>query len=180
MKGIVFTELLEMVEHKLSLATVDEVLRRANPESGGSYTAVGTYPVEELFAIVGALSDVTKTPVPDLLFMFGEHLFGRFAVGYPAFFQNATSPIDFLSKVDSYIHIEVRKLYPDAELPRFDSEVVSQSEIRLTYHSPRRMAAFAHGLIAGCGKHFGRALDIQQEDLSGGTGQDVRFTVRAS
>lgn len=180
MKGIVFTELLEMVEHKLSLATVDEVLKRASPASGGVYTAVGTYPVGELFAIVTALSEVTKTPIPDLLFMFGEHLFGRFVAGYPAFFENVTSPIDFLSKVDSYIHIEVRKLYPDAELPRFDAEVVSADEIRLTYHSPRRMAAFAHGLISGCGKHFGRTLDIQQEDVSDGSGQDVRFTVRAT
>jgi hypothetical protein len=178
LKGVVFTEFLEMVEQRFSLAVVDAIIRRANPPHGGSYTAVGTYPAEEMVGLVAALGEVSNTPVRDLLFTFGEHLFGRFVAGYPSFFVGVVSPIEFLSKIDSYIHVEVKKLYPDAELPRFESEVISDREIHLTYHSPRRLAAFAHGLIAGAAKHFGTPLEIAQTDLSGGMGQDVRFEVR--
>lgn len=177
MKGVVFTEFLEMVEQKMSLAIVDQVLEKAKPGHGGTYTAVGTYPAEEMFALVGALAEVTSTPAADLLFTFGEHLFGRFVVGYPAFFQGVKSPLEFLARVDSYIHIEVRKLYPDAELPRFEAQVVSDRELHLTYQSPRRLSALARGLISGCGKHFGASLAVEQEDLSQGTGERVLFRV---
>jgi hypothetical protein len=180
MKGVVFTEFLEMVETRFSLDAVDEILRRAAPAHGGTYTAVGTYPVEEMFALVTALAEVSRAPIPDLLFAFGEHLFGRFVVGFPAFFQGTTSALDFLERVDSYIHIEVRKLYPDAELPKFDAQRVSKEELILVYHSRRRMADLAHGLIAGCAKHFGETLDVRRDDLSEGRGEDVRFTIRAS
>ena len=178
MKGVVFTEFLEMVEQRFSLEAVDQILSRAAPPHGGTYTAVGTYPVEEMFALVTALAEVSKAPIPDLLFTFGEHLFGRFHAGFPQFFREKTTALDFLERVDSYIHIEVRKLYPDAELPKFDAERVSERELVLVYHSRRRMADLAHGLIAGCGKHFGVALQVEREDLSG-DGQDVKFVVRA-
>ncbi len=178
MKGVVFTEFLEMVEQRFSLDAVDRILRQAAPSHGGTYTAVGTYPVEEMFALVTALAEVAKAPIPDLLFAFGEHLFGRFVVAHPAFFTGVGGPLDFLARVDSYIHIEVRKLYPDAELPKFDATRVSERELTLVYHSRRRMSDLAHGLIAGCGKHFGVALQVEREDLSEGRGEDVKFTVR--
>jgi hypothetical protein len=176
LKGVVFTELMEMVESKFSLAMVDAVVARAGL-AGRSYTAVGTYPVEEVVAFVVALSEETKTPVPDLLFAFGRHLLGRFAATYPAFFADAAGPIAFLGRVDAYIHVEVKKLYPDAELPRFDVASQTERSIELVYHSKRRFADLAHGLIVGCGEHWGVDLDVAREDLSEGRGEDVKFTV---
>jgi hypothetical protein len=179
MKGVVFTEFLEMVEEKFSLETVDEILAKAAPGHGGVYTAVGTYPAEEMVALLTALAEVSKTPPPALLHVFGEHLFGKFVKGYPGFFEGVTDPLDFLSKVDSYIHVEVRKLYPDAELPRFDATRKSDRELELVYRSPRRLSDLAYGLIVGCGKHFGVPLDIARVDTSG-TGEEVRFTITKS
>jgi hypothetical protein len=180
MKGVVFTEFLEMVEERYSLATVDELIRVASPKHGGTYTAVGTYPAEEMVALLSALAEVSKTPAPALLHVFGEHLFSKFVTGYPAFFQGVTDPLDFLSKVDSYIHVEVRKLYPDAELPRFEATRKSPKELDLVYSSPRCLSELAYGLIVGCGKHFGVPLQIAKEDLSGGKGEVVRSTIRTS
>lgn len=177
MKGVVFTEFLEMVEERFSLTTVDEVLSRAAVSHGGRYTAVGTYPPEEMIALLSALAEISRSPAPALLHMFGEHLFGRFVAGYPAFFSGVSDPLDFLEKVDSYIHVEVRKLYPDAELPRFESARHGPRALELTYRSPRRLSDLAYGLIVGCGKHFGAPLEIAREDLSGGSGEVVRFTI---
>ena len=44
MKGIVFTEFLEMVEDKFSADMVDDIIDDCDLASGGAYTAVGTYP----------------------------------------------------------------------------------------------------------------------------------------
>lgn len=180
MKGVVFTEFLEMVEQRFSLDVVDAILTRAATPHGGTYTAVGTYPAAEMMALVGALAEEVKAPPSDLVFAFGEHLFGRFVAGFPQFFRERTTALDFLERVDSYIHIEVRKLYPDAELPKFDAERLSERELVMIYTSSRRLADLAHGLIIGCGKHFGTSLDVRREDLSEGRGERVKFTVTAS
>ena len=42
MKGLVFTEFLEMVESKWGLATVDRVIQGAALPNNGAYTSVGT------------------------------------------------------------------------------------------------------------------------------------------
>ena len=48
MKGIVFTEFLEMVEASYGLQTVDTIIENASLPSEGAYTAVGTYDFNEM------------------------------------------------------------------------------------------------------------------------------------
>lgn len=67
MKGIVFTEFLEMVESAFSEAMVDRIIDKAKPASGGAYTSVGFYDHREIVALVMALSEASGTPVPDLI-----------------------------------------------------------------------------------------------------------------
>ena len=90
MKGVVFTEFLDMVEQRFSPDMVDDIIEDANLPSGGAYTAVGTYPHDEMVALVVALSARSGAAVPDLLRAFGEYLFGRFVQGYPGHFSAAT------------------------------------------------------------------------------------------
>jgi hypothetical protein len=177
MKGVVFTELLEMVEARFSLAVVDAIITRAAPGSGAQYTSVGTYPAEELVALVRELSAQTSTPVPALLREFGAHLLRRFLVVHPKFFEGAPTAFALLSSVDGYIHVEVRKLYPDAELPQILCVPAGPDVLVLTYRSPRRFADLAEGLITATLDHYGERATIAREDLSQGRGEVVRFTV---
>jgi len=59
MKGIVFTEFLEMVEAKFSPEMTDRIITESKVPSGGAYSAVGTYDHEEIVALVQALSRAT-------------------------------------------------------------------------------------------------------------------------
>ena len=83
MKGVVFTEFMDMVEEKFSLKTLDQMLELANVPSGGAYSSVGAYHHEEMISLVGALSQVTNIPGGTLVRTFGKHLFGRFTLIYP-------------------------------------------------------------------------------------------------
>jgi len=56
MKGVVFTEFLDMVEAKFSADMVDDIIDDAKLASGGAYTAVGTYPHSEMVALGVALA----------------------------------------------------------------------------------------------------------------------------
>ncbi|MGE9297173.1 MAG: heme NO-binding domain-containing protein [Puniceicoccales bacterium] len=166
MKGMVFTELLDMVEDKFGIDMVDSVLADADlPVSKGAYTAVGTYPHEEIVSIVMQLSKHSGIAPDELLKVYGEHLFARFHQGYPHFFAGAKDTFGFLENIDGYIHVEVRKLYPDAELPEFSCERVD-GKLKMVYTSSRHMEDFAEGLIRGCLKHFNEEGKISRESIN--------------
>ena len=181
MKGVVFTEYLEMVEHAFGPDVADRMIVEAATPSAGVFTSVGTYDHTELVAMVVRLSAITGTPADALVRAFGEHLFGRFAVLFPKFFAGVTSAFDFLAQVESYIHPEVLKLYPDAMLPRFEA-VRTPGEDRhmdLIYRSSRHFADLAEGLIRGCAAHFGQPVDVRREAVADGPagGQAIRFVL---
>lgn len=177
MKGVVFTEFMEMVEDRFSADMADDIIDDANLPSRGIYTAVGTYPHEEVVALVVALSQRTGLSVQDLLLTFGEYLFGSFAVGYPAFLAGISDPFVFLSGIEDIIHTEVRKLYPDAELPRFDVERHDERQLILLYDSRRHFEDLAEGLMRGCVTHFGGEVTIEREVVGEGDSRKERFVL---
>lgn len=79
MKGVVFTAFLEMVESQYTANMVDDIIDDCHLPSGGAYTAVGTYPHEEMVDLVVALSKRSGIPIPDLLRAYGQHLFAHFS-----------------------------------------------------------------------------------------------------
>lgn len=174
MKGVVFTELLEMVEDTFGMDMVDDIIDESELESGGSYTSVGTYPFNELLSLVTSLSNRTGLPVSDLVHKFGLHLSNTFVNKFSNFFQDANSTFELLKNVDNHIHVEVRKLYPDAELPKFSYEQSSENNLTLFYQSVRNLPDLAHGLIEGTAKHYGENISIERRSESdNGQNQEV-------
>jgi len=165
MKGVVFTEFLEMVEDHFSPDIADQIIEASDLPSGGVYTAVGTYDHAEIVALVQNLSAETKLGIDELLHTFGKHLFGRFVEGYPGFFEGEQDAFTFLKSVEEYIHVEVKKLYPDAELPSVIASLESPNHLKIVYRSDRNMGDLAHGLIEGCIKHFEEPIDIRRSDV---------------
>jgi len=176
MKGVVFTEFMELVESRMGLDMLDRIITEADLPNDGAYTSVGTYDHAELVRLVQALSKASGMSVPALIHLFGEHLFQRFSLSYRQLFEDAPTTFDFLDRIDGVIHVEVRKLYPDAELPKLACERPSPRELTLTYSSPRGFGDLAEGLIQGCIRHFGESISVIRTDLpSEGSLHRVRF-----
>ncbi len=175
MKGLVFTTFLEMVESKFSLEITDRIIETSELASGGSYTTLGTYDHNEIIRLVAQLSERTDIPVADLVRTFGEYLFGQLVEMLPPFVEVSRTSFDFLQKVDSYIHVEVHKLYPDAQLPRFEYVTPKPGVLEMTYRSSRPFADLAEGMIQGCIRHYGESIDIVRVDLPESSGTAVRF-----
>lgn len=166
MKGIIFTELLSMVEKTMGEEMVEIIIDQAELESGGAYTSVGTYPAEEMEALVHQLEHETQLSRDQLLEAFGEYLFSSLANHYPHFFPEGIQVFDFLAGIHDYIHVEVRKLYPDAELPDLRVTHRTEQELVLLYESSRKMGQLASGLLAGCIKHFQVEAHIASRHLN--------------
>lgn len=176
MKGLVFRELVDLVEAKFGDEVLDDVLEAAHlPASKGAYTSVGTYPFEEMLELLTHLSARVEVPAPDLLFAFGEHLLGQFFTKYPRFFEEVGGTFEFVEHIDDHIHVEVKKLYPDAELPRFET-AREGARLIVEYRSPRALADLARGLLTACIRHFHEPLVVRTESTSE-DGTVVRFNL---
>ena len=161
MKGVVFNLLNEMVEEKFGLEAWDALLDTTGLD--GVYVATQTYPDEELLALVAAAEAATQIPARDLVRAFGEYMVPAFAKHYPVFFTDMPNLKTFLLTVDEVIHVEVRKLYPEAGLPEFRYEDKTDNELVMLYRSPRKLCDLAEGLIAGSAKHFGESYELEHE-----------------
>ena len=176
MKGLVFTEFLEMVEKEFGYEIVDQILNDNELESGGAYTSVGTYNHAEIIALLSSLSSISKQDISELLHGFGRYIFDTFLKGYPQFFDECAHGFEFLESIDGHIHVEVKKLYPDARLPHFETEI-NGTNMKMKYFSDRRMSDFAEGLIARTMEHYGHGYSLSKERVDD-TGAEVAFTLK--
>ncbi|MDZ3830805.1 MAG: heme NO-binding domain-containing protein [Sphingopyxis sp.] len=176
MKGVIFSELVRWVEEAFSPAVADAMIVGAAVASDGVYTNVGSYPHEEALALIGALSELTQKPVPDLAHSYGYWLSARFVALYPEMFDGYTDAISFLRDVDANHHREVKKLYPDARTPSVVA-VVDGQELVVSYASHRPFADVAHGLIRGYIHHFDAALEVVRDETAQGP-HAARFVLR--
>ena len=178
MKGLVFTEFLDLVEEQFGLKVKDKMLTDLSLPSGGSYTAIGTYSHKEILKMVTKLSELVGVEVSSLVKIFGKHLFTRFEKLYPQYFEGIDSSFEFLESIESKIHVEVKKLYPDAELPTFDSKRIPGGQFELIYKSKRPFSQLALGLIEGCLDYYKDSKVIETKVLSEQAPYQTRFRLQ--
>jgi hypothetical protein len=176
MKGIIFTEFLDLVEDKFGLEMVDDIIANSQLESEGSYTAVGTYKFAEMLQLLQNLSNNTKISIDDLLLTYGEHFFSIIEDSYPGLLAIYKDPIEMLASIENHIHVEVRKIYPDAELPTFVVEHKTANSLTMIYKSSRAMHHFGLGLMNKTFEHFNSSATIVLEKIKD-DGTEVKFII---
>lgn len=176
MKGIIFTDFLEMVESIYGLEVVDNIIENSDLPSEGIYTSVGTYDFNEMLKLVTNLSAEVKTPANDLVHAFGLYLFDGLAKTHPEVIANYHSPINMLYAIEDHIHVHVKKLYPDAQLPSFKILEKTNESITMIYSSSRGLYKLAQGLIEKAFEHFNGKCTVQYELLKE-DGTEVKFDI---
>ncbi|MGF1690751.1 heme NO-binding domain-containing protein [Photobacterium kagoshimensis] len=163
MKGIIFTEFLDIVENTFGLDVCQQMLDEAFDE--GCYTAVGSYDHKDLVKLILTLSKITDVPATELQEVYGKAVFTQLLASLPIPINDTTSTFDFIRKVEEHIHIEVKKLYPDATPPRFDFISEADSIMTMDYHSARCMSHVCLGLIQGCADHFNQKIQVEMKAI---------------
>lgn len=177
MKGIVFTEFLDLVEDKFGIEMVDKIISESELESEGVYTSVGTYEFHEMLQLVTNLSKNTEIPVDDLLRIYGEHFFSVLTANYSRLIDHYDNPFDLLASIENHIHVEVRKIYPKAELPTFQVVNRTDNSLEMIYSSSRALYQFGLGLMIKTFEHFNSSAIIDIEKIKD-DGTEVRFMIR--
>lgn len=176
MKGIIFTEFLDMVEDYYGLAVVDEIIQKSNGVSNGVYTSVGTYEFNEMLSLLVALGEVVSKDIQELLYVFGLYLFNSLRIAHPEVIRSYKKPMPLIAAIEDHIHVHVKKLYPDAALPSFLILEKSEFKLVMVYKSARGLYSLAHGLIVSAFEHYKQAVNVQFEILKE-DGSEVKFTV---
>lgn len=95
----------------------------------------------------------------------------------PSLKLDSKSTFEFITQVEQYIHVEVKKLYPQASPPKFDLISTSEYEMTLDYISARCLSYVCFGLIEGCAEYFDEKINIQMHAIQA-DGSQVRFTLK--
>jgi len=176
MKGLIFTEFLELVEDKFGLVMVDKIIEQSELDSGGAYTAVGTYEFSEMLQLVTNLSHNTAIDVNDLFLVYAEHLFSVLVKTHPDLVKHYKDPMDLIASIENHIHVEVQKIYPDAQLPSFELEERTEDKMTIVYKSDKALYVLGKGLMLETFKLFNTPVTIDYQKLNE-KGTEVRFFI---
>ncbi len=176
MRGVIFTEMIEFVEDALGFEVADKMIEKAHLDNHGAFSQGGNYPFDQMVKMLTALSEITKKEPNELLYIFGRHLFSILVKLYGKDIKSAGNALDFIDSVEDYVHVEVKKLYPDADLPTFKTIEKSDDILILHYKSEKKLEAFAHGLIEACGEYFNEPFNVEYKTIKD-TPHTVEFKI---
>jgi hypothetical protein len=176
MKGLVFTEFLDLVEERFGLEMVDAIISQSKLESKGVYTSIGTYSFSELLQLLQNLKIQTGISIDNLLLIYGEHFFSVIETNYKDLLSSYNDPIEMLASIENHIHVEVRKIYNDAELPTFIIKEKTKKTLILIYKSSRSMHHFGLGLMNKTFEYFNSKATIILEKIKK-DGTEVKFII---
>lgn len=154
MKGIIFNAFEGFVAQNWGDEFYESILDATELETQEPFVGPGTYPDGDLLALVATAVQKLDVPLHDALVAFGSFAFKGLVASHPAFVDKHVKLSEFLKTVDSIIHIEVRKLYPESVTPTVLVEDVDDATLRLSYHSDRKLCAVLEGLVQGAAEHF--------------------------
>lgn len=176
---MIFTEFLELVEEKFGLAMVDQIINASELMSGGAYTSIGTYEFSEMLQLVTHLSNNTNIAVDDLLLVYSEHLFKALVNMHPDLVSHYKDPMDLVASIENHIHVEVLKIYPDAQLPTFEIIARHENSMILDYKSDKALYMLGKGLMIETFKLFKVPVKIDFTKMNE-AGTHVRFEINKS
>jgi len=162
MKGVVFNLLEAYIEENLGEGKYEEILDECTLMTKEPFVGPGTYPDQDLMAIVAETIKVAGVPLSEALRSFGRFCFHKLSVQYPGFVSPHSHPKPFLKSVESIIHVEVKKLYEDARPPGFTYMDPASNRLIIQYRSERRLCQFMEGLIDGVAAYYQSPVQYKQ------------------
>lgn len=162
MKGVIFKILEQFVHDTFGPEFFEEVLDETSLETTPPFLGPGTYPDQDLIALVGTTIAKAGLELEDALFAVGKYAFPKLADSFPGITDQHADARSLVRSVHSVIHVEVRKLFPEASPPDFEYGEAPDGRLELTYRSSRKLCWFLRGLLAGCAEHYESEVHVEE------------------
>ncbi|WP_299495367.1 heme NO-binding domain-containing protein [uncultured Shewanella sp.] len=174
MTGIIFIEFIKIVKTNFGTEIFEAMTKAA--DDNALFIKTESYSHQRLFNLINALSKLTHIASEDLLALTGQQVFLPLLLSLPIKMGSINNTIDFIIHVETYIHHEAQKLYPNATMPTFDFIFISSNQLIMDYISPRCLGYICFGLLKGCAEYFQEKINITLQ-LMNESGSHVRFNL---
>ena len=162
MKGIIFNIAEDFIVLNHGEDVFEDIILNCNLKTTEPFVGPGTYSDDDMLEIIRVATEKLNVSADALLKELGRFSFSQLFKRYPNFVTPHDDAKTFLMTVDGIIHVEVRKLYQDTQLPVFQYKDISENELVILYFSKRKLYSFMSGLINGVADHFN--IKITQEN----------------
>lgn len=160
MKGIIFTNFADFISDSFGLVAWQNILDDTALDEDGCYVGTMTYPDNEFMMLFISACTHCQRDAVQMQLEFGRWLFPILLAKSPAEVKLIDNLIEFLFSIDTLIHVEVKKLDPEAHTPSLHCTQLDEKTVCLDYLSSRGMGYFAQGLIEGASSHFNETTTI--------------------
>ena len=167
MHGRIHTGLANFVKSKHGTLAWKKIMEEALL-ADRLYLQVGSYPDEEIQALVIAAEKVLDVSADELLEEFGFYLVPQLIDDYRSYIDPQWKTIELLLNTEQTIHRVVRLKDKHAAPPRLQFRQVRSNTLVLDYDSPRKMQAVARGMIRGVADWYGERVLLKERNLSSG------------
>lgn len=153
MHGSMFVLLRRFVENAYDFSTWIKLLEATGIEHA-YYQMHEVYPTKEILAIVHKASELTGVSVYDLMEKFGEFLVSDLLLVYNRYINPSWRTYDLLLNTEAAMHAAVKREDNKANPPMLLVTKKGSKQLIVDYHSRRRMAGIAVGIIKGIAGYF--------------------------
>jgi len=166
LKGIIFNLLEDFIVEGWGAAKFERIFEQCPVQAQVPYVGPGTYPDAHLLAIVDRATAELGIETSVALRGFGRFAFPRLAERFSVFVREFQHPKPFLKTVHGIIHLEVQKVYANAEPPLITFQDPAPDRLVMHYTSRRKLCALFAGLVEGTGDYFKVPLTLAQTECS--------------
>ncbi|WP_162056232.1 heme NO-binding domain-containing protein [Pontibacter pamirensis] len=160
MHGSIFVLLKRFVESLYGYSTWVNLLEAAGIKHA-PYQMDETYPTGEIAAIVGKASELMRVPPHQLMEQYGESLVPDLLLVYKKHMRPEWRTYDMLLNTEAAMHAAVREKDSRATPPLLLVTKKGSRQLIVDYHSKRRMAAVAVGIIKGIAKYYDESDKVE-------------------
>lgn len=180
MKGVVFVELLELLDDRFSMEFTEKVIEVARVPSAGAYNALGQFDHRELLALMEAYESCSHDNPTPIYRELGQRLVTRCITEFPTLFRTDSCLSDTLGHMESLMHMDDLLVDQSSELPEIKLEQVTERQLVLDYFYDPRLADFTIGLIHGCAEYHKLESNVHCLPMNHEGIQATRFLISMS
>lgn len=176
MHGSIFVLLKRFVENLYDYSTWVKLLQESGIDRS-AYQMHEMYPTSELFAIVHKASEITGVPAYDLMEQYGQFLVPDLMLIYGKYLNPDWRTYNMLLNTEEAMHGAVRKEDNRTTPPKLLVTKKGSKQLIVDYHSKRRMAGVAVGIIKGIATYFNESDIVEVTRLTPADEERVQIRV---
>ncbi|MCX2739787.1 heme NO-binding domain-containing protein [Pontibacter anaerobius] len=165
MHGSIFVLLKRFIESSYNYSTWVNLLEAAGVTKP-VYEMQNMYPTRDLVAIVYAAAAHSGVPANDLLEQFGEFLVPDLLLVFNKYVQPEWRTYEMLLYTEASMHGAVRRSDSRTNPPLLLITKKGSRQLIVDYHSKRRMAGMAVGIINGIARYYNESDVVQVKRLT--------------